>query len=160
MAHFEFKEMHLSTLRKHGHLKFFLWKTRTYLSCLAKTWLLMAQQCKELGNHQCGPRHRENFSFITRRVNHWYWFHPSSWYSEHWWYNSIKNRFTDWWATFSATFCHQALFQYLIRCPVVRCHEVSSLQDLYLELSNHSEIWQAPLAALLPMCLSNFKAMQ
>ena len=97
---------------------------------------------QELGDGQYWSRHCENFSFITRRVNRWYWFHPSSWYSEHWWYNSIKNRLTDWWATFSAIFCHQTLFQYLIRCPIERSHEVSSPQDLYLKLSNHSKIWQ------------------
>ena len=40
---------------------------------------------------------------------------------------------------------YRALFQYLIRHLVVRCHKVSKPPDLYLELCDHSENWQTPL---------------
>ena len=36
------------------------------------------------------------------------------------------------------------LFQNTIRCLIIRSHEVSKPWDWYLELSDHSEIWQAP----------------
>ena len=46
-----------------------------------------------------------------------------------------------WWFLLPDKFCkHWALFQYLIRRLIVRSREVSKLQDLYLELSGHSEI--------------------
>ena len=48
---------------------------------------------------------------------------------------------------------YRAPFQYKIRDVVVKSREDSKPLDLYLDLSNHSEIWQA---ALLPMCLANF----
>ena len=52
----------------------------------------------------------------------------------------------------------RASFQYLIRRLIVRCHEeVLKPQDLYLELYDRSEIWQA---AVLLMCLSHFKAIR
>ena len=35
-------------------------------------------------------------------------------------------------------------FWYQIRRPIVRSHKVSTSRDLYLELSDRSEIWQAP----------------
>ena len=38
----------------------------------------------------------------------------------------------------------RALFQYPIRHLIFRSREVSKLRDLYLELSDRSEIWQAP----------------
>ena len=52
-----------------------------------------------------------------------------------------------------------APFQYPIRRHIVRSCEVSKLQDLFLKLSHHSNL-TGTLAALLPMCLSNFKAMR
>ena len=47
---------------------------------------------------------------------------------------------------------------YLKRLLSVRYRKVSKPRDLYLELSNRSEIWQASRQQCLPMCLSNFKA--
>ena len=35
-------------------------------------------------------------------------------------------------------------FQYPIRCLIVRSRKVSELRDLYLELSDHCEMWQMP----------------
>ena len=51
------------------------------------------------------------------------------------------------------------LFHVLTRCNV-RSREVSKPWDLYVELSDRSEIWQPSSAALLSMCLSNFKVMR
>ena len=36
----------------------------------------------------------------------------------------------------------RALFQYPIRCLIVRSHKVLKTRDLYSELSDYSEIWQ------------------
>ena len=49
------------------------------------------------------------------------------------------------------------LFQYLIRRLTVRSRKVSKPGDLYLEMSDHSEILQ--VHRQLPICLSNFEAM-
>ena len=46
--------------------------------------------------------------------------------------------------------------QYPKRRLSVRSRKVSKPRDLYLELPDRSEIWQA----VLPMCLSNFKAIR
>ena len=48
--------------------------------------------------------------------------------------------------------------QYPKRRLSVRSRKVSKPRDLYLELSDRSEIWQA--LRLLPMCLSNFKTIR
>ena len=45
-----------------------------------------------------------------------------------------------------------APFQYAKRRLIARSREVSKPRDLCLELSDRYEIWQAPPAALLPMC--------
>ena len=49
--------------------------------------------------------------------------------------------------------------QYHMRWFTVISCNTSKSQNLYLWLSNSSEIWQV-LAAMLPMCLSNFKVMK
>ena len=53
---------------------------------------------------------------------------------------------------------NRALFQYLTGHLIVKSCKVSKLRDLYLELYDRSKNLTGTSAAVLPMCLSNFKA--
>ena len=57
------------------------------------------------------------------------------------WWLKYSSQLPDWKA--QCLLMTWALFQYLIRCLIVRSFKVSKPWDLYLERSDRSEIWQA-----------------